>query len=68
MAKRNGTALMLCAFYYRYKKSIAFIYIFYNNIKARYKRIIGVAVNMSPCHGEDHGFDSRMIRQRFLLE
>ena len=25
-------------------------------------RIIGVAVNMSPCHGEDQGFDSPMIR------
>ena len=26
----------------------------------------GVAVNMSPCHGEDRGFDSRQIRQRFI--
>lgn len=25
--------------------------------------ICGVAVNMSPCHGEDRGFDSRQIRQ-----
>ena len=24
---------------------------------------ISVAVNTSPCHGEDHGFDSRMLRQ-----
>ena len=22
----------------------------------------GVAVNMSPCHGEDRGFDSRLVR------
>ncbi len=21
---------------------------------------------MSPCHGEDHGFDSRMVRQAFI--
>lgn len=26
------------------------------------KRSISVAVNTSPCHGEDHGFDSRMLR------
>ena len=25
-------------------------------------RSISVAVNTSPCHGEDHGFDSRMLR------
>ncbi len=25
----------------------------------------GVAVNMSPCHGEDRGFDSRLVRQLF---
>ena len=31
-------------------------------------RICGVAVNMSPCHGEDRGFDSRQIRQRFFKE
>ncbi len=24
----------------------------------------GVAVNMSPCHGEDRGFDSRLFRQQ----
>ena len=24
-------------------------------------RSISVAVNTSPCHGEDHGFDSRML-------
>lgn len=24
----------------------------------------GVAVNMSPCHGEDRGFDSRLFRHR----
>ena len=29
-------------------------------------RSISVAVNTSPCHGEDHGFDSRMLRQRSL--
>ena len=50
------------------KFPIAFIIIFYDNIKARYKRICGVAVNMSPCHGEDRGFDSRQIRQRFFKE
>ena len=22
----------------------------------------GVAVNMSPCHGEDRGFDPRLVR------
>ena len=22
---------------------------------------------MSPCHGEDRGFDSRQIRQRFII-
>lgn len=22
---------------------------------------------MSPCHGEDHGFDSRMVRQTFYF-
>ena len=27
----------------------------------------GVAVNMSPCHGEDRGFDSRLVRH-FLLK
>ncbi len=25
----------------------------------------GVAVNMSPCHGEDRGFDPRLVRQEF---
>ena len=43
-------------------KTIAFIIFFYDNNKARYKRICGVAVNMSPCHGEDRGFDSRQVR------
>ena len=28
----------------------------------------GVAVNMSPCHGEDRGFDSRLVRQLFYKE
>ena len=23
---------------------------------------------MSPCHGEDHGFDSRMVRQALFLK
>ena len=50
------------------KFPIAIINIFYDNNKARYKRICGVAVNMSPCHGEDRGFDSRQIRQRFFKE
>ncbi len=36
-----------------------------NNTAATQLWIIGVAVNMSPCHGEDHGFDSRMIRHFF---
>ena len=27
----------------------------------------GVAVNMSPCHGEDRGFDSRLVRQSFIF-
>ena len=49
------------------KFPIAIINIFYDNNKARYKRICGVAVNMSPCHGEDRGFDSRQIRQRFII-
>ena len=44
---------------------LAIYSIFYNNIKALLNWTIGVAVNMSPCHGEDHGFDSRMVRQRF---
>ena len=42
---------------------IAILFVFSNNNKAQFKRTIGVAVNMSPCHGEDHGFDSRMVRQ-----
>ena len=54
-------------FFILLKFPIAFIIIFYDNIKARYKRICGVAVNMSPCHGEDRGFDSRQIRQRFII-
>ena len=37
-----------------------------NNTAAMQQWIIGVAVNMSPCHGEDHGFDSRMIRHFFI--
>ena len=28
---------------------------------------ISVAVNTSPCHGEDHGFESRMLRQNIHL-
>ncbi len=27
----------------------------------------GVAVNMSPCHGEDRGFDSRLVRQNLII-
>ncbi len=34
-----------------------------DNDRACNARISGVAVNMSPCHGEDRGFDSRLIRQ-----
>ncbi len=30
-------------------------------------RTIGVAVNMSPCHGEDRGFDSHMVRHFIKL-
>ena len=40
-----------------------FCFCIIDNIKALRIRTIGVAVNMSPCHGEDHGFDSRMVRQ-----
>ena len=47
---------------------LAIYSIFYNNIKALLNWTIGVAVNMSPCHGEDHGFDSRMTRQHFFKE
>ena len=43
--------------------SLDFLIDINDNNKALRIRTIGVAVNMSPCHGEDHGFDSRMVRQ-----
>ena len=31
-------------------------------VKISLNRISGVAVNMSPCHGEDRGFDPLLVR------
>jgi hypothetical protein len=35
----------------------------FESFTAHQSRSISVAVNTSPCHGEDHGFESRMLRQ-----
>ena len=42
-----------------------FLICFIDNNNAVSNWTIGVAVNMSPCHGEDRGFDSHMVRQLF---
>ena len=43
------------------KKTLAFFLRISDNNKAM-RWTSGVAVNMSPCHGEDRGFDSRLVR------
>ena len=48
--------------------TLAFLFDFYDNIKALVSRTCGVAVNMSPCHGEDRGFDSRQVRQALFIK
>ncbi len=47
--------------------TLAFLLQFNDNIKALATRTCGVAVNMSPCHGEDRGFDSRQVRQALFI-
>ena len=44
------------------KIRLDFCWLFIDNIKAQLHWTSGVAVNMSPCHGEDRGFDSLLVR------